>query len=245
MYVLLPSLEKSTKSLEGIGKLVLSAVKQAAAAMLGGLTQGDNDAQMKREERTKRAKPPFFVIPDEYGSYAIKGFSDVLAQARSLGVGVMISIQEKASLEKAGKEEAERILGNTRFKIALNIEDLETKKYMVEQAAKVHAFVKSSEHEDKFQVYDQYLKTEEQYSLQEVEVISLRELGEFGPGEGIFLFYSKLRRFLTPYYEPKKATKIELNRLYPTVRIELAKDDPVETQLETIEEDNDTESVFY
>jgi len=244
MYVLLPSLEKSTKSLEGIGKLVLSAVKQAAAAMLGELTEGDKDAQMKREERTKRAQPPFFVIPDEYGSYAIKGFSDVLAQARSLGIGVMISIQEKASLEKAGKEEAERILGNTKFKIVLNIEDLETKKYLSEQAGKVHVYMKNNEQADKFQVYDQYLKTEEQYSLQEVEVITVREFGEFGPGEGIFLFFSKMRKFMTPYYEPQKATRVILNRLYPTVKIELAKDEEPEEKLETIEQ-NQEESGFY
>ena len=234
MYVLLPSLEKSTKSLEGIGKMVLSAVKQASAATLGGKTEGDK-AEMTKETRKGRPKPPFLVIPDEYGSYAIKGFSDVLAQARSLGLGVIISVQEMASFEKAGQEEAKRIFGNTRFKIGLNVEDKDTREFLSTMAGKVHVYMKQSEEVDRFQVYRDKLKTQEQFTIQEVDVITPVEFGRFGPGEGVFLFFSELRRFKTPYYEPEKTNRVNLNDLYPTVKLTVKEDE--------IEEENNIDEL--
>ena len=237
MYVLLPSLEKSTKSLEGIGKMVLSAVKQAAAATLGGKTEGDK-AEMNKETRKGRPKPPFLVIPDEYGSYAIKGFSDVLAQARSLGLGVIISVQEKASFEKAGQEEAKRIFGNTRFKIGLNVADKDTKEYLAQQAGKVHVYMKQSEEVDRFQVYGDKLKTKEQFSIQEVDVITPIEFERFGPGEGVFLFFGELRKFKTPYYNPEETDKVRLNDLYPTVKLSIKEEEEEEiNEVENLNEE--------
>ena len=236
MYVLLPSLEKSTKSLEGIGKMVLSAVKQAASATLGGTTEG-NKAEMSKETRKGRPKPPFLVIPDEYGSYAIKGFSDVLAQARSLGLGVIISVQEMASFEKAGKEEAKRIFGNTRFKVGLNVEDKDTREFLSSLAGKVHVYMKQSEEIDRFQVYKDKLKTNEQFSIQEVDVITPVEFGRFGAGEGVFLFFSELRRFKNPYYDPQGTTDVTLNDLYPTVKLSIKEDE--DTEEENLEELNE------
>ena len=239
LYVLLPSLEKSSKSLEGIGKMVLSAVKQAAASTLGGLTEGDKSVQMGRETRRLRPVPPYLVIPDEYGSYAVKGFSDVLAQARSLGLGVIISVQELASFKKAGEEEMNRILGNTRFKIGLNVEDLDTKKYLSELAGKIQKYVERSQEYDKYHYYKQKYETKKQLSLEEIDVITPDEFGRFGPGEGVFLYFNELRKFKTPFYEPKSVERVTLNRLFPTVELKMREEEEEINNDEITENNND------
>ena len=225
MYVLLPSLEKSAQSLQGLGKMVLSAVKQACASTLGNRTEGYRNSQMSREARRKRAVPPFLVIADEYGSYAIKGFSDVLAQARSLGVGVIISIQEKASLEKAGKEESIRILGNTVWKMFLKIEDPETAKYGIERAGKVKIASRSSQSYNKNSPIDIGLQTEENLQYQDEDILELQNFTEPSNGAGIFMTAEEVRKFQGPYFEPDRASSVWLNRLYPTIRMKIADDD--------------------
>lgn len=237
LYVLLPALEKSASSLQGLGKMVLAAVKQAASATLGNITEGYRNSQMLREERKKRSKPPFLVIADEYGSYAIKGFSDVLAQARSLGIGVIISIQEKASLEKAGAEEAKRILGNTVWKMFLKIEELETAKLAIEVAGKVRIAESSSQKLDKNIAYDKQLETEEQYNIIEKDVISTKLIREVKNGAGIFIVGEDTRDFQGPYFEPDKASSIWLNRLYPTIKLELADNQSKPKDSKLIEEE--------
>jgi len=222
LYVLLPSLEKSAQSLQGLGKMVLSAVKQACASTLGNKTEGYRNSQMAKEARKKRARPPFLVIADEYGSYAIKGFSDVLAQARSLGVGVIISIQEKASLEKAGKEEALRILGNTVWKMFLKVEDPETAKYGIERAGKIKMAVQNSQSYDKNAPIDKVAETKENLSFIEEDILELQNFTKPNNGAGIFMSAEEVRKFQGPYFEPDRASAVWLNRMYPTIKMKIA-----------------------
>lgn len=236
MYVLLPALEKSRQSLQGLGKMVLSGVKQAAAATLGNITEGYRNSQMVRERRKKRARPPFLVIADEYGSYAIKGFSDVLRQARSLGIGVILSIQEKASLEKAGKEESLRILGNTVFKMFLKIEDTETAKYAIDRAGKVLVGLSNSQQIDKNAPIDDVLKTEDQYNVQAEDQLMLQDFTRTGNGLGYFITDKERRKILNQWYEPDRAGAIWLNKLYPTIKLSVGGDDD-----EDLEETEETE----
>ncbi len=219
MYVLLPALEKSAQSLQGLGKMVLSGVKQAAAATLGNITEGYRNSQMVRESRKKRARPPFLVIRDEYGSYAIKGFSDVLRQRRSLGIGVILSIQEKASLEKAGKEEALRILGNTVFKMFLKIEDTETAKYAIERAGKILVGISGNQTIDKNAPIDNALKTEDQYNVAAEDQLTLQDFTRTGNGLGFFITDKEARKIMNQWYEPDRAGAVWLNRLYPTIKL--------------------------
>lgn len=236
MYVLLPALEKSRQSLQGLGKMVLSAVKQAAAATLGNITEGYRRSQMKREERKKRAKPPFLVIADEYGSYAIKGFSDVLRQARSLGIGIILSVQEKASLEKRGKEEALRILGNTVFKMFLKIEDTETAKYAIERAGKVFVALSNSQKVDKNAPIDNILRTEDQYQVTPEDVLTLQDFTRTGNGLGFFITDKESRQILNQWYEPDRAGAVWLNRLYPTIPVTIVEAEEGDDLLEEDEE---------
>jgi intracellular multiplication protein IcmO len=224
LYVLLPSLEKSAASLQGLGKMVLSAVKQACASTLGNKTEGYRNAQMAKEARKKRARPPFLVIADEYGSYAIKGFSDVLAQARSLGVGVIISIQEKASLEKAGKEESIRILGNTVWKMFLKIEDPETIDFGMKRGGKMDIATQNSQSFDKNAPIDDIMKTDENYSISNVSILTEQDFTEPSNGAGVFIIAEEVRKFLGPWYEPDRASAVWLNRLYPTIRMKISDD---------------------
>ena len=111
---LLPALEKSPESLSMLGKITVGGFKQMAAGCLGNQVEG-----LKREivdARPTKAKFPFPLIFDEYGYYAVLGFSSMPAQARSLGFMIVFAAQDFASLKKSSPEEADQVFENTNFK---------------------------------------------------------------------------------------------------------------------------------
>lgn len=206
LYILLPRLEKGSESRERLGKLSLRLIKLSCRLTLGNLTEGDR-VIMEKETLRLRSKPPFVVIRDEYGSYRIKGFSDVLRQRRSLGVSIFISVQEKRSLEKRGREERKRILGNSVIKIFLYIEDLETREYRINIRGKTWVREETTIMDDKKdRNFDDY---EERNNINKVEKnkIDFETLISSQNGRGYLINKNKIRLFQTPWVDPKSKTK--------------------------------------
>lgn len=111
LLTLLPALERSPESLGMLGKIIVGGIKQMAAGCLGNRVEG-----LRREivdARPTNAKVPFPTIFDEYGYYAVLGFSSMPAQARSLGFMVIFAAQDFASLKKSSVEEADQTWENT------------------------------------------------------------------------------------------------------------------------------------
>jgi len=110
MLVSLPSLSRSPEVVRALGRLVLGALRGAMRVRL------------KSASPTMEI-PANLVIMDEVGAYAMPGLDMMAAQARSLRLGMVFATQTLSSLQHAGKELSENILGNCGTKIFLRCED--------------------------------------------------------------------------------------------------------------------------
>ncbi len=133
LYVLLPSLSKSSSTLSQLGQMMVSAIKMASDRLLGKDVVGNRN---EIEKRVLALRPfvPHVAIFDEYGSYPVKGLDTILAQLRSLRIGVIVSLQELARWLDFSVGEARAGIGNTNLKILMKIEDTETAKIMQDRA---------------------------------------------------------------------------------------------------------------
>ena len=84
LYVLLPALKVDPRSLSSLGKIILSLFKNAVSVLLGEKISGT--IEIRYQASARRPRVPFWGVMDEYGAYAVEGFDNVLAQARSLRV---------------------------------------------------------------------------------------------------------------------------------------------------------------
>lgn len=204
LYVLLPSLELSPSTLRGLGRLILSTFKIAFSSQLGRDVIGDFRGLRDKIQSTR----PLFkhlLIADEYGSYAVEGFDTAMAQARSLGIGIVISIQELASLFKANEQEAKRLIGNTNLKVFLKIEDPDTAKYAIERSGQDWVLVPAAR--EYVGVFTRKIgNLDLSYQYQRHDRVEIIELTNFRPGQGLIVTGGEVRRFSYPYIkgeEPK------------------------------------------
>lgn len=114
VYVSLPLLGKEELA-ESLGRLIISELR----AVVGCL-----------QKESRKVKPPFLVIMDDFAAYARPSFSMLFEQASSAGVCLLPFIQNMGDLkdEKKGLDAdfAAKIMVNTRSKIVFNLQDIET-----------------------------------------------------------------------------------------------------------------------
>ena len=198
VYVLLPATKKDPRTLSILGKVILALLKQAVASLLGDKISGN----LEERAASSAIRPviPFLAIMDEYGAYAVQGFDNVLAQARSLRVCVIIEVQEIASLEKGGEIDKKRLLGNTAVKVILKVEDNATAKELAEMIGT----------EKQADVQQQTEGQEKKsFSIAEKSIIDPRELAQMKGGHGYVRFSGETTAMLAGFYEPPMARYIQ------------------------------------
>lgn len=206
LFVLLPSLEKDPDALAGLGKLVVAGVRSALAPALGNQLEGN-----KREvidQKPTNSKVPFVMILDEYGYYAVKGFSVVAAQARSLGISVVFAGQDFPSFEKASKEEARSIVANTNIKIGMKLEDPKDTFDILEARGGDADVTQTSGFESKGGAYSD----QRQARVERRKRINLRDLVSQKPGQAHVIFGDDVVRCQLYYTEPYEVPEAELNK---------------------------------
>lgn len=203
LVVLLPSLRYAPSTLSALGKMVISCFKITLDAALGVDVEGLSQ-NIKEDVKSKRPIVPFCLIADEYGSYAVEGADTILAQARSLGMGIIISVQELASLKKAdqGKGlEMERTLGNTNIKLCMAIDDKTTAEWMTSRIGETYYMMSNYELE-RGVFFDSYTMSRN-VSWQKDKRIEERDLYSLKLGEGYMVFKDEVRKYKTRYIAPK------------------------------------------
>lgn len=206
LYILLPATKKNPRTLSMLGKIILALLKQAVASLLGDKISGD--LEERRASSAIRPIIPFLAIMDEYGAYAVQGFDNVLAQARSLRVSVIIEVQEIASLEKGGEIDKKRLLGNTAIKVILKVEDLSTAEELAKMiGTEQKAYVRQSTEGDSRKTFD----------VQERNIIEAKQLAEMGGGHGYVRFSGDTTPMLAGYYKPPNARYIEEFNVFDTL----------------------------
>lgn len=216
VYVLLPSLKVDPRSLSSLGKIVLSLFKNAISVLLGERISGT--IEIRYQASAKRPRVPFWGVMDEYGSYAVEGFDNVLAQARSLRVSVAIFVQEIASLKKTSEIEAQRLLGNTGLKVVLKIEEQSTAENIVEMLGKSEEALLKIETE-------RSAPDERRFDVQEKEKVRIEQLKRLKQGQGYIMWAGQIQPVLIRYYKPPivpeipKFSLVQQN-IYPRYKID-------------------------
>ena len=121
LVVLLPAMEKPPAELQNLGKITLTALRNAMAAGLGSGIEGTVEDVL--DTLPTASNTPTQCVVDEYAYVSTEGFAVTAAQARGLGFTVTFAGQDYAGMERASKEEAEQIFANTKTKHLMTLED--------------------------------------------------------------------------------------------------------------------------
>lgn len=107
LVVLLPSLEKAPAELASLGKISLSAIRNACAVGLGAHIEGDAADVLEALPTDTVGIGPYLCIVDEYAAIVTPGFEVVLTQGRGLGIAAS---QDYARILEADKKGAQQRL---------------------------------------------------------------------------------------------------------------------------------------
>jgi intracellular multiplication protein IcmO len=124
LVTMLPALEKSPQELSNLGKIALSAVKNAIAVGLGDKIEGTVADVL--ESLPTDGPTPFVVITDEYAAIPTPGYVEVLTQGRGQGIVAIVASQDYAGIKGADEIGAQQIIANTKIKLAMKLEDPQT-----------------------------------------------------------------------------------------------------------------------
>jgi intracellular multiplication protein IcmO len=123
--VLLPSLEKAPQELASLGKISLSAIRNACAVGLGANIEGDAADVLEALPTDTIGIGPYLCIVDEYAAIVTPGFEVVLTQGRGLGIAAIVASQDYAGILEADKKGAQQMVANTSIKIFMKMQDAE------------------------------------------------------------------------------------------------------------------------
>lgn len=123
LLVLLPALEKSRDEIALLGKIVVATLQAMASSLLWTVNVPFATTQnVEIEAASVDNLPPFLCILDEATYYLASGFDLLAAQARALGIALVISCQDVQSLFNADDRVARAIVACTATKIIMRSE---------------------------------------------------------------------------------------------------------------------------
>lgn len=111
---LLPALGRSISTLNMLGRLITSSIKQMMSLSLGSDMEGA--IRLIVEARPTEARNIFLICYDEAGYMMSEGMSVQPAQARSLKLSMAFGVQSYSNLEKASQIEAQEVWDNLGMK---------------------------------------------------------------------------------------------------------------------------------
>ncbi|MBS1058177.1 MULTISPECIES: type IV secretory system conjugative DNA transfer family protein [Gluconobacter] len=136
LIVILPSLENSSDSLAGLGKIVVASLRGVMAQLLGAKLHGSASEVFKLKAGAGDA--PFQIFFDELAAYVTDGMDRMLAMGRGLNCMFWISFQDLPGLTARIGEKAFSLLGNANLTHALRLQDaMKTREWLEQQADKV------------------------------------------------------------------------------------------------------------
>lgn len=202
VYIMLPALEKSPESLKQLGRMVVTSMRNAMLPIIGG-GQLTGSKKLLIDGRPIGKQTPYGLFLDEYGSYCVEGFGDVVAQIRSMGVFACFSGQDWASFKKGSEIEASRVNANTGTKIFLKSFDPDTVKLLIEICGKKLVSVAGSWSDKpsgaRPDVSTKY-QSVESLSVQEVDRVRIELLAQQDPGMAHIYFGGKLWTKVRMFY---------------------------------------------
>ena len=209
---LLPAMENPPAEQRNLGKISLSAVKQAMSLGLGEITEGSFEDIIENLPVDMRV--PFLIVADEYAEVAVPGFAVAATQGRSLGCCTLFGSQDLAGLIRADKDEAEMIFGNTLNKWLMRTQDPDTTWKKFKELASTVSVAEAgnfgeADHFNRF-------KKETSATIKEVDRIHFDDIVSQMEGEAHFFERGNVHPINTFYHgidEKKYRTPHRYNRL--------------------------------
>lgn len=189
LCTLLPSMENSGEELANLGKIILSAIRNAMATGLGHQIEGSKEDVL--ESLPTATNRPSGIINDEYAYMAVEGFAVTAAQGRGLNFCMVFAGQDYAGFKSASEKEAEQIVANCRFKYIMALEDAGATLELVKKTAGDTYVSLTQGFEDSESIsggYRDSLKS----SIQKVEAVTPKMLRALDMGEGFAFYMDKI-----------------------------------------------------
>lgn len=194
LVVLLPSLEKAPAELASLGKISLSAIRNACAVGLGAQIEGDAADVLEALPTDTVGIGPYLCIVDEYAAIVTPGFEVVLTQGRGLGIAAIVASQDYAGILEADKKGAQQMVANTSIKIFMKMQDAEKTWELIRGQAGQGTVVRTTG----FAINEKrgsggYMDTMST-TVEKEDRVELRDLQEQIEGEAHFIFSGQIVR---------------------------------------------------
>lgn len=202
LVVLLPSLEKAPAELASLGKISLSAIRNACAVGLGAQIEGNAEDTLESLPTDSIGIGPYLCVVDEYAAIVTPGFEVVLTQGRGLGVAAIIASQDYAGIVEADQKGAQQMVANTSLKIFMKLQDAEKTWSLVRDLAGQGTVIRTtgySASETPGGGYRDSLNT----TVEKEDRVELRDLQEQIEGEAHFIFGGQIVRGDMFYASPQ------------------------------------------
>ena len=193
LVVLLPSLEKAPAELASLGKISLSAIRNACAVGLGAHIEGDAADVLEALPTDTIGIGPYLCIVDEYAAIVTPGFEVVLTQGRGLGIAAIVASQDYAGILEADKKGAQQMVANTCLKVFMRMQDAEKTWELIRGQAGQSTVLRTSGFNINEQISSDYRDANTTTVEQEDRVV-LRDLQEQIEGEAHFVFSGQIVR---------------------------------------------------
>lgn len=193
LVILLPSLEKAPAELASLGKISLSAIRNACAVGLGSQIEGDATDTLEALPTDTIGIGPYLCVVDEYAAIVTPGFEVVLTQGRGLGIAAIIASQDYAGIYEADQKGAQQMVANTSIKIFMKMQDAEKTWELIKGIAGQSTIVRTSG----FQINEKYgegYMDSMNTNIEKENRVELRDLQEQIEGEAHFLFNGQVVR---------------------------------------------------
>ena len=215
LYVMLPSMEKSGNSVKNLGKIVVNQIRAALSKTLGSGIKGSKAEKL--DARPTNSKTPMLCILDEYGSYAVEGFGEVAAQARSIGFATVFAVQDWASLEKADSKgnEAQRIWANTNIKVIMKVEDSKSTMPIVLDRIKEGYVLTDQGKEQKSGTFFSGLKGQPSLGYKEVKRLDPLKLFTLKNGRMYILYENRFHEVQSSFLPNDKGAWADVDEIRP------------------------------
>ena len=193
LVVTLPSLEKAPTELANLGKISLSAIRNACSVGLGARIEGDAADVLEALPTDAIGIGPFLCIIDEYAAIVTPGFEVVLTQGRGLGIAAIVASQDYAGILEADKKGAQQMVANTSIKIFMKMQDAEKTWELIRGQAGQSTVVRTTGYTINEKFSSEYRDTMNTTVDKEDRVV-LRDLQEQIEGEAHFIFSGQVVR---------------------------------------------------
>ena len=194
LVVLLPSLEKAPAELASLGKISLSAIRNACAVGLGAQIEGNAADVLEALPTDAIGIGPYLCIVDEYAAIVTPGFEVVLTQGRGLGIAAIVASQDYAGILEADKKGAQQMVANTSIKIFMKMQDAEKTWELLRGQAGQSTVVRTTGYAVNEKIGASDYRDTMSTTVENEDRVELRDLQEQIEGEAHFIFSGQVVR---------------------------------------------------